>query len=41
MKTTNDDNFDRLIVYEARKRDALLLTRDAMLTRSGLANVVW
>ena len=39
--TAIPDIFDRLIVYEARKRNASLLTRDALLTRSGLTNVIW
>jgi PIN domain nuclease of toxin-antitoxin system len=39
--TAIPDIFDRLIVYEARKHNASLLTRDAVLTRSGLTNVVW
>ena len=39
--TTIPDIFDRLIVFEARKRNASLLTRDEVLTRSGIASVVW
>jgi PIN domain nuclease of toxin-antitoxin system len=39
--TTIPDIFDRLIVYEARKHNASLLTRDTMLTRSELTKVVW
>ncbi len=39
--TVIPDIFDRLILYEARKRDALLLTRDTTLTGSGLVPVIW
>jgi PIN domain nuclease of toxin-antitoxin system len=32
---------DRLIVAEARRRNAVLITRDAAITRSELVSVLW
>lgn len=39
--TAIPDIFDRLIVYEARRWNASLLTRDALITQSGLVSVLW
>lgn len=38
---TIPDIFDRLIVYEAQRWNASLLTRDVLITNSGLVNVIW
>ena len=35
------DIFDRLIVYEAYKRNATLITKDKDITQSGLVSTIW
>lgn len=35
------DIFDRLIVFEALKRNATLITRDLLITQTGLVPTVW
>jgi PIN domain nuclease of toxin-antitoxin system len=35
------DIFDRLIVFEARKRDASLITKDEVIVKSGIVSTVW
>lgn len=35
------DIFDRLIVYEAHKRDGILVTKDKTITKSGLIPTIW
>jgi PIN domain nuclease of toxin-antitoxin system len=39
--TVIPDIFDRLIVYEAQRWNAPLITRDTLITQSGLVSVVW
>ena len=35
------DIFDRLIAFEAHKRNAILITRDEVLTQSDLVKTIW
>ena len=35
------DIFDRLIVYEAVKHNAILITRDAAIAQTGLVQTLW
>jgi PIN domain nuclease of toxin-antitoxin system len=35
------DIFDRLVVYEAYKRNAVIITKDNVITKSGLVKTVW
>ncbi len=39
--TAIPDIFDRLIVSEALRWNAQLLTRDALITQSGLVSILW
>ncbi len=39
--TAIPDIFDRLIVYEAYKHNVPLITRDEIITKSGLVRTIW
>jgi PIN domain nuclease of toxin-antitoxin system len=35
------DIFDRLVVYEALKHNALLITKDEIISQSGVVSTIW